>query len=171
MDRQDITNKIVVELGLEELLWVVPAIAVVQFLLALWLKARLEGSIKHSYDTRLKDYEFQLKIREQAARVAEFLAFAFSPQADPMRFNQLAWELSLWLPAPLVCDISRCLARDVEAKTPKQILIEVRKILLQAPNDPLLAENILHREDPRGQADLTAALTTNPLIRQLDKRL
>jgi hypothetical protein len=163
----DITQKIVIQLGLQDAIWVLLGLAVVQILVSLWFKTRLESSIKHSYDKLLKQYESQVKIREQAARVAEFLALAFSPTIEPMRFNQLAWELSLWLPAPLVCDISRCLAGEKDAKTPKEILIEVRRILLQAPNDTLRPENLLHREDPLGRAELTAALITNPEIRRL----
>jgi len=50
---------------------------------------------------------------------------------------------------------------------PEEILIEVRKILLQAPSDPLLPGNILHREDPRGKSELAAALIKDPVAKSM----
>ena len=112
-----------------------------QVLLGIWIKGRLEGAVKE-YDKRLNDYEAMIKVREQASKVAELLAIAFDPTTEP----KLAWELSLWLSASLVCNLSRCLAGTGDAKSPKDILIEVRQILLYDRDAALRPENILHRE-------------------------
>lgn len=167
MKSEDAISQVVVQFGWTEIGVAILLMAVLQFLLSLWIKARLEGSVKHEYDKLLKNYESQLRIRDQAARVAELFALAFSPKTEPARFNQLAWELSLWLPAPLVCDLTRCLVGDKNAKSPKEILIEVRKILLQSSDDPLRPENLVHREDPYSKAELTAALFKDPTVKRL----
>jgi hypothetical protein len=169
MKPEEATQHIFVQLGWTEVAFAVLLVAALQFLVGLWIKARLEASVKHEYDRRLKNYESQLRIRDQAARVAELFALAFSPETTPTRFNQLAWELSLWLPAPLVCDLSRCLVGDKSAKTPKEILIEVRKILLESPDDPLRPENLVHREDPYSRAELTEASVRNRELRDLSR--
>jgi hypothetical protein len=167
MKTEEAISQVVVKIGWMELGVAVLLLGALQFILTTWRKARLEGSITHEYDRRLKDYESQIKIRDQAARVAELLALAFDPQTTPMRFNQLAWELSLWLPAPLVCDLSRCLVGEKDAKDPKQILIDVRKVLLQSSSDTLKPGNIVHRENPLGKAELTAALQKDPKAKSL----
>src|SRR5262245_13857518 len=136
MKPEEAVTQMVVQLGWKEVGVGVLLLAVLQFLAGLWLKARLESSIKYEFDRRLKDYEHELKIRDQAARVAELFAIAFDSKTESMRFNQLVWELSLWLPASLVCELAECLVGTKKAKTPMEILIEVRRTLLQSPKDP-----------------------------------
>jgi hypothetical protein len=167
MKPEEAVAQMVVQFGWTQV-WAGVALAgVLQFLFVLLLRTRLENSVRHQYDRLLIDYQRQVRIREQASRVAELLAHRYSSNIDPEKFNRLAWELSLWLPAPLVCDLTRCLVADANAKTPKEILIEVRKVLLENPKDPLIAENLVHIEDPKSTAALTAALTKNPEIRNL----
>ena len=73
-------------------------IAALQFLLGIWIKSRLETSIKSEYDKLLEDYRFDLKAREQAAKVAEYMALAWKLRADSgeiahyRRANQLVWN-------------------------------------------------------------------------------
>ena len=56
--------------------------------------------------------------------------------------------LSLWLPDELYRDIGRCVCYAAGAKTPKQILIDVRKYLLKDDAGNLAAENIIHFTPP-----------------------
>lgn len=146
-----------IEIGSGMIIILLILIGVLYFLVTTWLKSRLEESIKlenakimaevtSKFQKELEDYKNSIKIREQAARVADFLAYAFSGSITPREFNRLAWELSLWLPADLVRDISECLASQEQSKpTPKEVLIKVRKLLLQDPEDELRPENLLHQ--------------------------
>jgi len=113
----------------------------------MWLKARLEAGIKHEYDQKLEELKSQIKMREQAAGVASLLAMA---AMDPKKtaandFNRLAWELSIWLPAPLVRDLTRSICREHGAPDLKDILIAVRKHI-RGSDDGLLAAQIIHRD-------------------------
>jgi hypothetical protein len=66
-----------------------------QPLFFLWLKSHFENSIKYKYDKYLEEYKYEIKIREQAARVSEYLALArrlkeYSMESDYERANQLS---------------------------------------------------------------------------------
>ncbi len=132
-------------------------LASLQWLIATLIKARIELSVKAEYDRqleifrlelhkRLEDYRNETKIREQAARVAEFLAFARWNQdkESSEEFDRQAWELSLWLPAEIYIELAKLLAGDASAKPLKEILIDVRKLLLKDNAGDLSADKILH---------------------------
>jgi hypothetical protein len=57
---------------------------------------------------------------------------------------------ALWLPSQLVCDISVCLAKGANPKTPQQILVDIRKSFLHDEKDALIPDNILYK--PPGRA-------------------
>lgn len=141
----------------------VALLAILQWILATWFKSRIEESIKSEYarnleayklelNKRLEDYKNDAKIREQAAKVAEFLAFVRWNQKDMKGedFDKRAWELSLWLPTEIYIEVAKCLAGDENAKHMKQILIDVRKHLLKDKAGALIADNILHCANPAG---------------------
>jgi hypothetical protein len=168
---------------------------VLTFLISLWIKSRLENSIKHEYDKKLADYnsglntqledhklgtnqkledykldintrledhkfgvnkqleeyKFDIRKREQAAKVVQLFSLLHSgvpgdenEEAKALAsINSIAWELSLWLPAEIVRELTRCLEEVEGAKDPKQILIEIRKVLL-GHSDDLQPEEIIH---------------------------
>ena len=123
-------------------------LAVVQFLIGLWIKARLEGSIKHSYDKKLEEFRYELKVREQAAKVAEYMEFARhlredSPASDYQRANRLAWELAMWLPTDVYKCMAESLVRPNEMNNPLVVVIAVRKLLLGDKAGDLTTVNIL----------------------------
>jgi hypothetical protein len=137
-------------------------LAALQWFLMTWFKSRIEESIKSEYarnleayklelNKQLEDYRNDAKIREQAAKVAEFLAFVRWNQKDIKgeEFDKRAWELSLWLPTEIYIEVAKCLAGDENAKHMKQILIDVRKHLLKDKAGTLIADNILHCANPQ----------------------
>lgn len=145
-------------LTLLDFLAVVAGSGGMQWLVSKWLEARLQASIQHEYDKkmeairheyerRMEDYRNGVRIREQAARVVDLLVHAhYATAPDPEKFNRLAWELSLWLPAELVWELTRLLCNDPGAKHPKEILVAVRRILLQDANDKLEPAQIVHMQ-------------------------
>lgn len=152
-----------------DFLSVVALVAIIQFLVSKWLESRITQSIKHEYDRKLEEYRFEMRRREQAARVAKLLALSYRPGVAAHEFNELAWELSLWLPADLVRELTRCLCRADGAMNPKELLIAIRKQLHSAADD-LTADQIVHREDPHGRAELAQTLIKDPVARNLASR-
>jgi len=114
---------------LSELASVVVSGGVLQWLTALWLKGRFEAGLKHTYDRKLEELKFEMRQREQAAMIAELFAEWQSKPVEKKRLNQLTWEATLWLPENVARDLCATLNLQPNAKTVKDLLIEVRKIL------------------------------------------
>jgi hypothetical protein len=128
---------------LGELGSMIVSIGTLQGLTALWLKGRFEASLKHDYDRKLEELKFEMRQREQAAMIAELLAEWSSNPTDKKRLNQLTWEATLWLPENVARDLCAIFSYQPGAKSVKDILIEVRK-LLKGADDGLTAGSIIH---------------------------
>jgi hypothetical protein len=122
---------------------------IVAFLLKTWIEVRLKASVEHEYDKKLEAFRLEIRVREQAAKVAEL--FSEANEVDgPLtpdrvkQLNRLSWELSLWLPADTVRDLTSHLCRAPGSKHMKDILISARKHILMNPDDDLRAEQIVH---------------------------
>jgi len=90
-------------LSTTQLVLAVCGIGIIQLLAVMWIKARLDASIKSEKDRVLEEYKYEIRAREQAAKVAEYFSYYFrlksdSSEADYRKANQLAWEMALWLP-------------------------------------------------------------------------
>lgn len=113
-------------------------IGAIQFLLMTWLKARLEASIKAEKDELLDEYKYDIRAKEQAAKVAEYFSYYFrlkadSSEADYRKANQLAWELALWLPEKTYNAIREAVANPNDKANILSALIAVRKLLIKNP--------------------------------------
>ena len=139
-----------------DLLIISVAVGILQFLVSKWLEARLTNSIKHEYDQKLteiahdysrklEEFKFDVRKREQAAKVAELLAMHHNTPAkgEETKFDQLIWELSLWLPAELVRMLSRHLVGEDDAQDARDLLTAIRK-QLHGPSDDLLPSQIVY---------------------------
>jgi len=99
-----------------------------------WIGSRLiEARLKARFDGRLEDYKFEIRTRDQAAKIAEYAALALYLKATDgedvyRRANQLSWELFLWLPD----DVYRRLGKGLKGNPDDfaAALMAVRKILL-----------------------------------------
>ncbi|HSY19768.1 MAG TPA: hypothetical protein VK815_15600 [Candidatus Acidoferrales bacterium] len=142
-------SKLVAQLTAQELYKAIGGgvmlLAGLQFWLTTWLKARIEESIKHEYAMKLEDYKNDIKIREQASKVAALLAnVRWNDGKSNQELDRMAWELSLWLPTDLCCRLTEVLVRGQSVGELKQILIDVRKLLLKEQAGDLKPEQIAH---------------------------
>jgi len=121
------------------------ALGILQFALAKWIEGRIKESIRSEYAKVLEDYKYDIRVREQAAKIAEFFTeWVKGPNADKAKLNQYSMELSLWLPHQLYLDFAHCVTHAAGAPQYKDILISIRKHLLkQTSGDPKAAE-IVH---------------------------
>ena len=121
-------------------------LGILQFGLSTWVKVRIEESVKYGYARKLEDYRNEIKIREQAARVASFLAYAkwHQSQLDGEDFDKTAWELSLWLPPEVCRELKKSLVGERTDETMKQVLLAARKVLLGDKAGDLSANDILY---------------------------
>jgi hypothetical protein len=166
LHRKAILHPLYMTLTIPDFIWLTVLFGTLQFLASRWVESRLKASIEHEYNQKLEDYRFEMRRREQAARVAKLLAMSFRNDIPVHDFNELAWELSLWLPADLVRELTRCLCGAPGAMNPKELLIAIRK-QLHSKADDLTADQIVHRVEPHSQAKLVESLIKDPVAKGL----
>jgi hypothetical protein len=125
-----------------QLLTAIVSIGTLQALVSIWLKGRLEASLKHEYDRKLEDLKFEIRQREQAAMIAELLAEWVSKPMDTKHLNRLTWEASIWLPERIARDLCATLNHQPASKSYKDLIVEVRKIL-KGDQDGLTADQVI----------------------------
>ncbi len=136
-------------LSTTQLVLAVSGIGIIQLLVVMWIKARLEASIKSEKDRILEEYKYEIRAREQAAKVAEYFSYYFrlksdSSEADYRKANQLAWEMALWLPEETYKLISKAVANPSDEANILSALVSVRKLLLKNPGDLTQNEIFFH---------------------------
>jgi hypothetical protein len=112
-------------------------LGILQFLFSNWIKLRLENSIKHEYDKFIEDYRYDIKVKEQASKIAEYLSIIEGKRLDPSgdfdfkRANKLAWELLIWLPEDLYLELKEALdpKKQSEDKNSFKVLLKIREYL------------------------------------------
>jgi len=142
-----------VEIGLlevsVEVLKLAVILGVVQFLTSLWISERLRTSLQKEHSQFLENLKWELKVREQAVRVAEYLALARnlkeeSSDLDYRKANQLSWELAMWLPENIYKEMVRAIASPDKKTNALSTVLSVRELLLQEKSGNLTTEDIAH---------------------------
>jgi hypothetical protein len=118
------------------LLGTVASVATLQFLVSLWLTERFKASLQRENGAFLESLRWEMRVREQAAKVAEYMALVrdlgdSSTPEEYRRANQLAWELALWLPAETYRTLSKALTAPSEEVNALSVVAEVRRLLLE----------------------------------------
>jgi hypothetical protein len=111
-------------------------------------KTVFAASLSHEFNRKLEDYKNQLKIREQAAAIGEYVARANQlPDVEEkeayIRANQLALELFLWLPTNTYRDLGKGLINSENKVELVKALVEVRRLLLGQDAGDLGADDII----------------------------
>ncbi|GIX54215.1 hypothetical protein ACU6VJ_09610 [Sphaerotilus sulfidivorans] len=155
-----------IEIGLPEVSLGVLLLAGLQYLASLWVAERLKTSLQKEHSQFLEGLKWELKVREQAVRVAEYLALARnlkeeSPCSDYRKANQLSWELAMWLPDSIYKEMVSAIAAPNERTNELSIVVSVRKLLLQKEAGNLKPENIAHHAPGIGNNSANPALNTD----------
>jgi len=95
------------------------------------------------------ELQWNRKVQEQAARVAEYLALArrlreTSPESDFERANQLSWELAMWLPEDVYRQMTFAIVRPNRNLNELSVTISVRQLLLGEKAGNLRPDDIAH---------------------------
>lgn len=136
-------------LGLPEIGLGVVLFAALQYLASLWISDRLKASLQKEHAEFLESLNWDMKVREQAVRVAEYLALARSlkddsPDSDYRKANQLSWELAMWLPEDIYKKMVGAIARPNGTTNELTTVVSVRSLLLKEKAGNLTSENIAH---------------------------
>ncbi len=149
-----------IEMGLPEVSAGVLLFATLQYLASLWISERLKTSLQKEHSQFLENLKWDIKVREQAVRVAEYLALARnlkedSPDTDYRKANQLSWELAMWLPEDIYKEMVRSITIPNENTNELSTVVSVRKLLLQKEAGNLSSENIAHHAPGIGKGRVT----------------
>ena len=136
-------------LTLSSLLGAATGLAALQFLVGLWLAERFKAKLQLESAGILESIRWETRVREQAAKVAEYMALAreLGDKTTPdeyRRANQLAWELALWMPAQTYRNLSRALTSPDETTNPLSVIAEVRHLLLEGKLGALTQNEVIH---------------------------
>lgn len=142
--------------GIVELSISVVLLAALQFLLSLWISERFKASLQKEHSNFLENLKWEMKAREQAARVAEYLALVRclkedSPDTDYIKANQFSWELAMWLPEEIYKKMTHAIVNPSKANNELTTVLAVRSLLLQKKAGNLIAENIAHHAPSIGK--------------------
>lgn len=124
-------------------------ICIVQWLLALWIKSRLETSIRHEYDKKLEDYKFSQLQRAKASLIADFFSKWTKYRGKEEEFldkkelcsyyeelNKMSLEISMWLKDEnLLDEIMSLFGLKESAPDVRTLTGKVRKLILELEED------------------------------------
>jgi len=99
--------------------------------------------IKYVLDKKFEEYKTKENIRQKAILIADLLAEWYSDPDDRKRLNQLTWEAFIWLPKDIATRLSQCLSNKKDAPQAKDLIVDVRKIIL-GNEEAIDAEIIIH---------------------------
>jgi hypothetical protein len=110
---------------------------------------RLKLLLQKEHSKFLDELQWNRKVQEQAARVAEYLALArrlreSSPESDYERANQLSWELAMWLPDEIYKQMTLAIVKPNKDVNELTVTISVRKLLLGEKAGNLTPDDIAH---------------------------
>lgn len=125
------------------------AFAFLQFISTIWIKSRLEQSLKYEYDKKLETFKKERELRQKASIVAEFLAEWTHERENTKRLNQLLWELTLYLPSAHVKKLKQCVQGSADI-TANELLISIRNNLLK-DTDKIEGNDVTFFPDPKNK--------------------
>ncbi len=108
-----------------------------------YLTARIESSVQHKYDLKLEEYKIEHEKRMKAQLIAELLSEWIAAPMDKKVMNKLTFEAFIWLPEDIATKLSATLSHKAGAPTAKDLIVEVRKLIL-GKDDSITANSIIH---------------------------
>lgn len=127
-----------------------------QYLVTLLISSRFRASLEKENSAFLEKLKWEFKVREQAAKVAEYMSLARnlkkeSTEEDYRKANTLSWELAMWLPADVYRSLGKALSKPDEQTNPLSVVVDVRKVLLGKMAGDLTTDHIIHHAPGIGE--------------------
>ncbi len=125
------------------------SVSILAFLAKNLIVELLKTELRKEHSRFLNELNWDRKVKEQAARVAEYLALArrlkeSSSEDDYQLANQLAWELAMWLPDEIYKSMTYAIARPDQNVNELTVVISVQRHLLGEKAGSLTANDIVH---------------------------
>lgn len=113
----------------------------------LWVAEQIKLQTQKDHTQFSEALKWELKGREQAVKVAEYLALAntlknSSSEEEYRKANQLSWELAMWLPKDIYKKMVQGVINRNADSNELATVIQVRKLLLGDSSGNLTAEDV-----------------------------
>src|SRR5690348_7138368 len=78
-------------------------LTVISLVAKTWIVERIKNALQKQHTQFSSDLQWEIKIKERAERVAEYISLARSlseksTEEEYRKANRLSWELAMWLP-------------------------------------------------------------------------
>lgn len=130
------------------LITIIVLIPIIQFFGLLIIKHSIENTFKKHHAIFIENLKWEVKVREQAVRIAEYLSLAYDLRSDDPRehywkINQLACELALWLPDDIYKSLGIALTNPSHTHNYHAVIIAVRNSLLRDKAGNLTIDDVI----------------------------
>ena len=88
------------------------------------------GIVTFFINKKIESYKNDAVIRQKAILIADLLSEWCSFPDNKKKLNKLTWEAFIWLPNDIATKLSQCLAHEKNSPKTKEIIAEVRKLIL-----------------------------------------
>ncbi|WP_339880570.1 hypothetical protein [uncultured Algoriphagus sp.] len=114
-----------------------------------WIVERIKLALQKEHTQFNTDLQWEVKVRERAERVAEYISLAkslkeSSSEDDYRKANRLSWELAMWLPAEIYGQMVGAIVNPNQDNNALTVIIAVRKMLLKTKAGNLNEDQIAH---------------------------
>jgi hypothetical protein len=114
-----------------------------------WVVERIKLALQKEHTKFNTDLQWEVKVRERAERVAEYISLARSlkegsTEDEYRKANRLSWELAMWLPDEIYRQMVGAIANPNESNNELTVVVEVRKLLLKEKAGNLTENQIAH---------------------------
>jgi hypothetical protein len=124
-------------------------ITLITFISKTWIVERIKLALQKEHTQFNTDLQWEVKARERAERVAEYISLARSlrensTEEEYRKANRLSWELAMWLPADIYSQMVLAIVNPNQANNELTVVIAVRKLLLKEKAGNLTENQIAH---------------------------
>ena len=121
----------------------------ISFIAKTWLVERIKLALQKEHTQFNTDLQWEVKVRERAERVAEYISLARSlrensTEEEYRKANRLSWELAMWLPEDIYSQMVLAIVNPIQANNELTTIIAVRKLLLKEKAGNLTEDQVAH---------------------------
>lgn len=137
-------------------LFLVLCLGLLQWFLSLWIKNRLEQSIRHEYDKQLEEHKFTISKRDKVANIASFFSLWIKYRGHEHKWlkgndlinyyqelTRMSFELALWVDDDdLLKDVMKRLKNEDGSENTVGLLLKVKKVISENKKSTLKVDDI-----------------------------
>lgn len=153
-----------IEITLTQISLGLVSLGIIQFLSSVWVKTRIEKSIQYEYDRILEEHRFDQMVRQKAEATAKLFSkwIQYRGQEEHIldqrelidyyeELNRMVFEISFWIKdEKLLSDIMLRLQNHGNAKSIFDLIVDLRKKILNDKGDTFLSSDMTIFPDPKG---------------------